>query len=245
MLRNWRRLIEIGYYFDLKYRCGNQVVSFLRCIFHSKEVLENFPWRNLPNNKVSPWEVSIGEILLSRVNANRVLPIYESLVSKYASPCELSKIEQAKLEKILKPLGLQKKKASLLIEVSKIFCKEKDKERIEKALRKINGIGKNTYNAIMLFGFEEPVPLMDGVIGRVIERVFNKKWKGKAVTDKKAWLLSTELLSCIINEDLGDPKVFYYLLLDVGRNFCLRTNPKCKVCPCRQVCSYARNLSES
>ncbi len=86
---------------------------------------------------------------------------------------------------------------------------------------------------------------MDGVIGRIIGRVFNKNWKGKAVTDKNAWLLSERLLSCIIKEKLGDPKVFYYILLDIGRSYCFRINPKCRVCPCLQVCSYAKNLAEN
>ncbi len=125
----------------MKHGCSNQIVNFLKCVIRSKENLESFPWRNLSNNKISPWEVSIGEILLNRVSASRVLPVYKNLIDKYTSPCELSKIEKEKLEKFLKPLGLQKKKANLLIEVSKIFCMEKGKEKIKKVLKKINGIG--------------------------------------------------------------------------------------------------------
>lgn len=227
----------------MNYNCSNQIINFLKCTFHSKEILEDFPWRNLPKNKVSPWEVAIGEVLLNRVSATRVLPIYKELIENYPSPCELSKIEPKELEKILKSLGLQKKKTNLLIELSQMFCYEKEEEKIKKALKKTKGIGKSTYNAIMLFGFEEPVPLMDGVIGRVLGRIFNLKWKNKVVMDKSAWLLSNKLLSCIISKNLGNPKVFYYFLLDLGRNFCFRIRPKCEFCPCYKICSYTHNFA--
>ena len=197
---------------------------------------DNFPWRNLDGNVVTPWEVALGEILLNRVSADRVLPVFNEILSKYPDPCSLGKGNEKELEEILTPLGLQKKKATLIVNVAELFCfYSDDTSKLLACLNKLKGIGKYTYNAVMLFGFERKVVLVDGVIGRVLGRVFGKKWKGKAVTDKRAWKLSATLVESLSPRDA---KWLYYGILDLGRNVCKLSKPNCTECPLSEICSF-------
>ena len=201
-----------------------------------------FPWRSLNNNNtlMTIWKVALGEILLNRVSATRVLPVFEKIIAKYPHPCSLRKNKDEKeLEKVLTPLGLQKKKANLIVSVAELFCHYgNDKTKLLIHLANVEGMGKYTYNAVLLFGFEEKVPLVDGVIGRVIGRLFGRKWKGKAVTDKRAWKLSASLIE---NLDTQDAKRLYYGMLDLGRKICKLRKPNCKECPLKELCIYAES----
>jgi len=200
---------------------------------------DTFPWRNLDSNRVTPWGVALGEILLNRVSANRALPVFNEILSKYPDPCSLGKENEKELEGILTPLGLQKKKATLIVNVAELFCRySDDTSKLLVHLNKLKGMGKYTYNAIMLFGFEEKVALVDGVIGRVLGRVFGKKWKGKAVTDKRAWKLSATLVE---NLSPRDTKWLYYGILDLGRKVCKLSKPDCMECLLSEICSFKRS----
>jgi len=118
----------------------------------------------------------LGEILLSRVSADRVLPAFNEILSKYPDPCSLGKGNKKELEKILTPLRLQKKKAALIVSVAKLFCcYREDTSKLLRYLNKLKGMEKYTYNAIILFGFEKKVVLVDGVIGRIFGIVFGEK----------------------------------------------------------------------
>ncbi|RME91465.1 MAG: hypothetical protein D6767_05145 [Candidatus Hydrogenedentota bacterium] len=224
---------------NLKKICKH-LIPAIKCIFDFRKEPLRFPWRNLRTQKVSPWHVSIGEILLNKVNTNRVLIIYYKLLSTYPTPCELANASPDKIEHMLKPLGLQHKKTLTLIEVSRLLCEEKDIEILKQKLKKVKGIGKNTYNAILLFGFDEPRPLMDGVIGRVLKRIFGFNWKKRFYEDKNAWNFSEQLLKCSIKNGF-DPKIFYYNLLDIGREICLHRKPLCKQCSCNAICKYYKS----
>jgi len=175
------------------------------------------------------------------VSAERVLPVFKDVVARYPSPRELSAAPLKDVAELIKPLGLQDKKAATLKAVSDVFCQLKNVEDAKKALRKVKGLGRNTYNAVLLFGFNEKRPLMDGVIGRVLGRVFGKTWKGKAVTDVNAWKLSEELIK---NASVEEAKTFYYGVLDVGRKVCKRSSPTCTTCPLKDFCRQAVELSE-
>ena len=200
---------------------------------------DTFPWRSLNGNRTTPWEVALGEILLNRVSADRVLPVYNEILKRYSDPCLLGKEKKEELEEVLTPLGLQRKKASVLIDVAELFCRYGDDPyELLRYLRKLKGMGRYTYNAILLFGFGKKVALVDGVIGRVLGRVFGKEWKGKAVVDKEAWKLSANLIEGLSSKDA---KRLYYGILDLGRKVCKLTRPLCTECPLGKLCDFRRS----
>src|ERR1041385_6980647 len=83
----------------------------------SQTNLRDFPWREPHRN---PYEVLIAEILLRRTQASTVAPIYNFFIKKYPRFTSLANASKRDLQKVLKPLGLWRQKASIFIEIAQI-----------------------------------------------------------------------------------------------------------------------------
>ncbi len=196
--------------------------------------IRSFPWRKTSNI----WHITLAEILLARTPAQRVLPIYQNLVKKYPSPLSINTKDLPDLVKILKPLGLQEKKAIQIKALADILRQRKNKEVLIEELKEVPGLGKYSYNAVLLFGFRIVRPLVDGNIGRIFSRYFGLQWKGKAVSDDKAWNLAYEL----IPKEVSKTIIYSYGLLDFGSEVC-KKKPNCVACPLRTHCEFLKNFS--
>ena len=194
--------------------------------------LRSFPWRETSNI----WFIALAEILLARTPAQRVLPVYQELIKKYPSPSSVKTKDLTDLVKVLKPLGLQEKKAAQIKALADILRREKSKEVLREKLKEVPGMGRYSYNAVLLFGFKIVRPIVDGNIGRIFSRYFGLQWKGKAVSDKKAWSLAYELVPKEVNKAI----VYSYGLLDFGNEVC-RKKPNCTTCPLSTYCKVFKN----
>lgn len=189
--------------------------------------MRDFPWRR----EFRVWPVALAEVLLARTPARRVVPVYEKLMEKYPSPLSVRAMEDVReLVEILKPLGLQKRKAAQIKALADALCRTLDETLLEE-LREVPGIGRYSYNAILLFGFGIARPIVDENVGRVFSRYFGMKWNGKAVSDDRAWQLAHEL----VPRDPEDARVYSYGLLDLAAQIC-KKKPHCNGCPLRTHC---------
>lgn len=191
--------------------------------------LEKFPWRDTSNI----WHIALAELLLSRTPAHRVLPVYQTLTEKYPTPDSTNLVDLAELTSVLKPLGLQNKKAIQIKALAKVFQRKRNEESLREELKKVPGIGRYTYNALLLFAFRTVRPIVDANVGRIFSRYFGLKWKGKAVTDEAAWELAWEL----VPKEANEATTYSYGLLDFGSKVCKR-NPDCKFCPLKSFCNF-------
>lgn len=195
--------------------------------------IKSFPWRETSNI----WHIALAEILLARTPAPRVLPVYQCLVRKYPSPSSINTKDLPDLVEILKPLGLQKKKAVQIKALADVLRQRKNKEVLIEELKKVPGMGKYSYNAVLLFGFKIVMPIVDENIGRIFSRYFGLQWKRKAVSDAKAWDLAYEL----VPKDVCRAITYSYGLLDFGSEVC-KKKPNCMACPLRTHCEFFKNL---
>lgn len=191
--------------------------------------LRSFPWRKTSDI----WCIALAEILLARTPAHRVLPVYQNLVKRYPSPISVNTKDLPDLVEILKPLGLQEKKAVQIKALADILRQRKNKEVLMEELKEVPGMGKYSYNAVLLFGFKIVRPIVDGNIGRIFSRYFGLQWKGKAVSDNKAWNLAYEL----VPKEVSKAITYSYGLLDFGSEVC-KKKPNCATCPLRTCCEF-------
>lgn len=195
--------------------------------------LRSFPWRKTSN----VWHVALAEILLARTSAQRVLPVYQELIKKYPSPSSVKTKDLTDLVKILKPLGLQKKKAVQIKALANVLREKTSKEVLMKKLKEVPGMGKYSYNAVLLFGFKVVRPIVDGNVGRIFFRYFGLQWKGKAVSDDEAWNLAYEL----VPKEVSKATTYSYGLLDFGSEVC-KKKPNCATCPLSTCCEFFKNF---
>lgn len=196
--------------------------------------IRSFPWRKTSNI----WHIALAEILLARTPASRVLPVYQCLVKKYPSPSSVNTKDLPDLVEILKPLGLQEKKAVQIKALADILRQRKNKEVLIEELKEVPGMGKYSCNAVLLFGFKIVRPIVDGNIGRIFSRYFSVQWKGKAVSDDKAWNLAYQL----VPKEVSKAITYSYGLLDFGSEVC-KNKPVCIACPLKTYCEFLKNSS--
>ena len=98
-------------------------------------------------------------------------------------------------------------------------------------LMKLKGIGRYTAGAIASIAFDEPAPILDGNVIRVLSRLYDlpDDVTTKAAK-KKLWQLAADLVP---DERPGD---FNQALMELGQQICLPANPRCLLCPLSQLC---------
>jgi len=191
-----------------------------------------FPWRKVTD----PYKIMVAEILLQKTNANKVILVYDVLISKFPNITQLLNANVEDIKEIIRPLGLIKKanflkKCSLMIttEYGGIIPDNKEK------LLNLPGIGNYTSNAILCFSYNKYVPLMDVNIARILRRLFNLPSKKRVESDTNI----TKLAEKIIQKNQPfNIKNYHYGLIDLSASICKHKNPICPECPFNNFCIF-------
>lgn len=198
--------------------------------WHNKNALR-FTWRETRNK----YRILLAEVLLRKTTRNQVNKIYEKLIKKYPNPKSLALANVRELEKVIEPLGMQKKRSALLIELARYII-SKHNGRIPNDLneiRKLPGVGPYTANAVLCLAYNKPLPLVDTNTIRIVKRVFAiKSRKARDRTDTKIW----SFVKNLIPKRMG--RKFNLAILDFANLVCTQSSPKCPICPIRDICKY-------
>lgn len=186
----------------------------------------SFPWRENPE----PFDVLVAEILLQRTFAEKVAPIFESMMERYPSPHRLASADTDEIEDILRPLGLQRRKATALKNIGEQLIHSESVPDKEHELLELPSVGKYAANAVLCFGYDCPKPIVDANVVRIYNRCFSKSFADDR--DTGAWRFAEEML----------PDRYYHeynlALLDLGAEICTSQNPSCQSCPVNGFCDY-------
>lgn len=133
----------------------------------------SFIWRDAT---ATSYEKLIAELLLQRTKAELVNSFFCKFVEKFPSWIELAATDESEIEVFLRPIGLSRRRAKSLHELSVAMIARGGlfpKDRIE--LEMLPGIGQYLASAIRLLIFNEPEPLLDVNMQRVLERNFGPR----------------------------------------------------------------------
>ena len=190
-----------------------------------------FPWRHTKD----PWLILLSEFLLRKTTARQIIPVYQYL-STY-SVYEIAVIPVEKLEKILKPIGMQKEKSRLLNHLANIIIESEELifKNVENLIR-IPGIGRYAASAVQCFAYNKPLPALDRNMIRVLNRVFNiTSEKKRPHTDNKLWRTAEMIIYPL------KPKEYNWGVLDLSADVCRPKSPKCEICICHKFCYFNLN----
>ncbi len=139
------------------------------------------------------------------------------------------------IEKLINPVGFRSVKARRLINVAREIERIgglnelKELEDPRRFLLSIDGIGKETADAIMLFALNIPTVPVSNYVRLVLNRIgFIKSKCGYEE-------LRREILR-ELNANVYSLKLFYAGITSVGRIACKKERPKCDICPLKCVC---------
>jgi len=187
--------------------------------WYQTEGRHQLPWRNTDD----PYLIYLSEVMLQQTQVKTVLErYYFPFLKKFPT---LKALGEAPLDDVLKMwegLGYYNRAKNLhrtASLVDRLPCS------IEELIT-LPGIGKNTAHAIASFAFQQPVPVMEANVRRILCRLHQLK----TPSEKELWEIAYELV------DRVNPFDYNQAMMDIGATICTVTNPKCVSCPLSTLC---------
>jgi len=193
----------------------------------------DFPWRAID---ITPYQVLLSEMLLRKTKAEAVTPVYSELIRRYPNPIALGKATPAKIEEILKPIGLSHIRATALKQLGQILVSHYNGEvpMDSNTLMSIGHIGRYSANATLLFANNQRLPIVDENVQRILNRVFGVPKANELHKADYLWNICEKLMP------IDNPREFGWALLDFAAAVCCPKKPKCQGCPLTGFCKFKK-----
>jgi len=199
---------------------------------HNARVL---PWRVTPAECAAgrlpdPYHVWLSEIMLQQTTVITVGPYFKNFLSRWPTVNALSAAKDADVMAEWAGLGYYARARNLL-RCARIITHQENGifPCTELALLKLPGIGPYTAAAIAAIAYDIPATVLDGNIERVMARVFAMT----AFLPEGKPLLRGHAYQATPQKRVGD---YVQSVMDLGATICTPRNPKCPICPLRNIC---------
>lgn len=188
----------------------------------------DMPWRGTGH----PYAIWVSEIMLQQTQVKTVIPYFERWMKSFPNLEKLARSREETVIKHWEGLGYYSR-ARNLHRAAKIVVKDY-KGRVPDnygALIQLPGIGRYTAGAILSIAFDQPVPVLDGNVKRVLSRLFVMQSNGvPSAHENRLWETSAQLVP---SQRPGD---FNQALMELGATVCLPKKPLCLICPLQTKC---------
>ena len=199
----------------------------------------DLPWRKT----VNPYKIWLSEIMLQQTRVAQGTPYFLSFVNAFPTVFDLAKANEEQVLKLWQGLGyysrarnLHKTAQYVANELSGVFPDNYND------LLKLKGVGEYTAAAIASFSYNEPVPVVDGNVFRVLSRYFDVETDIAAASAKKEFAaLAFELMpkdtrgGAELSE--ANPALFNQAIMEFGALQCVPKSPNCGVCIFNTSCA--------
>jgi A/G-specific adenine glycosylase len=190
----------------------------------------SFPWRK-PGR--SSYEIVVAEILLQRTTATKVAQTYNAFLVHFPSWSSLVHTTSEDLQEHLKPLGLWLQKALVFRSLATAIEERGGLVPSTRAeLEQLPGIGQYIANAVLLTLYNQPEPLIDVNMARVLERFFGPRKLADIRYDPYLQTLSRRVVNSERSLQVN------WAILDLGALVCKNGTPLCLQCPLRARCKF-------
>jgi A/G-specific adenine glycosylase len=186
----------------------------------------NLPWRRTKD----PFRVWISEVMLQQTTVKTVLPYYEAFLERFPSLQALAEEPEEEVLAVWSGLGYYHRARNLHRGAQHVA--ERHAGRFPKTLEAalgVPGVGLYTASAILSIAHDQPLPVVDGNVRRVLARLFALRGP-EYRRDGPFYNLAEELL------DRERPGDWNQALMELGATVCTPRHPACEACPLRDHC---------
>lgn len=196
---------------------------------------KTLPWQI---NK-TPYKVWISEIMLQQTQVKTVIPYFNRFIIRFPTIRHLAASSLDEILFLWSGLGYYNRAHNMYKTARKIVLEYNGNIPINfEKLIKLPGIGKSTAGAILSLALNLNYPILDGNVKRVLTRFYAvEKLSSIRKTEKHLWSLIEKVTPEV------DTGIFNQALMDLGAKVCVRTYPKCDLCPLKNKC-HAYNHSD-
>lgn len=215
-----------------------------------KHAARDLPWRRDPHH-CNPYSVYVSEIMLQQTQVRTVIPYWERWMREMPDFAAVAHARPARLHKLWEGLGYYRRVQNLQ-KTSRVLMEQnagRMPDQLDQVLE-LPGIGRYTAGAICSIAYNQPAPILDGNVIRVLTRLFGILENPKErQTQTLLWQLAEALVKQAAKTDQPDARQCAALnqaLMELGALVCLPRQPQCQACPVHQFCvARERNLTSS
>lgn len=198
------------------------------------------PWRLAPAGGRDPYAVWISEIMLQQTRVETVVDYFQRWMTHFPTIEALAAADQQAVLKVWEGLGyyararnLHKAAQQIVVEHGGVVPNDR------RALLALPGVGEYTVGAILSIAFNQPEPILDGNVKRVLSRLADIAQPiTETATLKLLWRLACELVEAA---PVGEAGACNEALMELGALICTPVNPRCLICPVHDLCRAAAN----
>lgn len=192
----------------------------------------NLPWRESKN----PYQIWLSEIILQQTRVDQGTAYFLRFISAFPSVFDLAKADEEAVLKLWQGLGYYSRARNLHLTAKMVVEVHNGQFPASyESLLTLKGVGPYTAAAIASIAFNEPTPVVDGNVFRVISRLMGSDLP----IDRPAGLKFTrEQMQRLI--PFNEPGDFNQAVMELGATVCKPVNPICQNCPIQPQCiAYA------
>ena len=214
------------------------VQLLLRWFFQNARDL---PWRHTRD----PYAIWVSEIMLQQTQVKTVIPYWERWMRELPTIQSLAKAKPDRVLKLWEGLGYYTR-ARNLQNAAKIILGKHDGEFPETfdAILALPGIGRYTAGAICSIAFNQPQPILDGNVIRVLTRLFGISGNPTEKTvNQQLWKIAGQLVEQagkIKSNARDNCSHFNQSMMELGALICTPRQPNCLDCPLQKNCAAHR-----
>lgn len=196
-------------------------------------------WHQAAGRKDLPWQIDktpykvwVSEIMLQQTQVSTVIPYFQRFMARFSNITELAIASQDEVMQHWSGLGYYAR-ARNLHRAAQIIVDQYNGQfpcQFEELLA-LPGIGRSTAGAILSLSLNQPWPILDGNVKRVLTRYFAiEGWPGDKKVEHILWALTEKILP------QHDFAAYTQAQMDLGALICSRSQPKCLLCPLQSSC---------
>lgn len=196
------------------------------------------PWRAAPPGERDPYAVWVSEIMLQQTRVETVTDYFTRWMARFPT---IDALAAADLQDVLKQwegLGYYARARNLHAAAQRLSSEhEAQVPEDRKALRALPGIGDYTTGAILSIAFNQPEPILDGNVKRILTRVFDIDQPiDEPAVLRRLWALARGVVEAAAPGTAG---ACNEALMELGATICTPQSPRCLLCPLVDLCAAA------
>lgn len=196
----------------------------------------DLPWRRTKD----PYAVWISEIMLQQTQVKTVTPYYERWMRTLPTVQKFAAAAPERVLKLWEGLGYYTRVRNAQAAARMIMTEHSGQfPREFEAILSLPGIGRYTAGAISSIAFDQPAPILDGNVIRVIARLFGIGGDPRIKTvNARLW----DTAHSLVSQPKIEPAKLNQALMELGALVCLPRQPRCAECPVHQHCFARREV---
>ncbi len=181
------------------------------------------------------FEIIVGVVLTQNTSWKNVQKALVNLADEGLDSAEaILECDDEKLKEMIKPAGYYNQKAEYLKNIARFYIVHKKQERqpTREELLEIKGIGKESADSILLYGYDIPVFVIDAYTKRVIRCLASKEgmdFTGHSY-DEFQDMFHQYFKELDVSEKVRVFKEFHGLIVEFCKDVCVKGGKGCEGC---------------